>query len=122
MASLGAARGVLVAALFVNPSQDNSAQGKTDSAAVKKQVQNASKALEVKLAEKREEARKQGLKDAENLFKQLQAASDLRDPKLEGDKRAAMLKLNDLAEKLAKRSRELGGTEAVEKQLAAQEL
>lgn len=103
--------------LLLNPAADNTAEGKTDPALVQKQIENAKKTLEVKLAEKREKAKALGLKDAENLFKQLQAESEKSDPKLEPDKREAMIKLSDLAEKLAKRSKELGGAEAVQKQL-----
>ena len=74
-------------------------------------MQNASKALEVKLAEKREEARKQDLKDAENLFKQVQAASDLRGPKARRRQACRDAETQGPGREMGKRSQELGGTE-----------
>jgi hypothetical protein len=104
-------------AVFVNPAVDNSAEGMTDSLAAKKQIDTAKKSLQIQLAERREEARKEGLKDAQKLLTKLQDELDKLTAKAAGDKQEAMLKLNDLASQLEKRSRELGGAEAIEKQL-----
>ena len=106
---------VMLAALFFNP-QPNPAQAKPDAAAVKKQITRSNESLQIKLADKREQAKKQGLKDAQNLFQKLE--QELGDHgKMAGDKQEALAKLHDLAQQLEKRRQELGGAEVVEKQL-----
>ena len=106
---------VLLVAIFFNP-QTNSLQARPDPAAVRRQIERSSESLQIRLAEKREQAKKQGLKDAQNLFQKLE--QELGDHgKIEGDKPEALAKLHNLAQQLEKRRQELGGADVVEKQL-----
>jgi hypothetical protein len=106
---------LVVVAFFLNP-QQNPAQARPDPAAVRRQIERSSEGLQVRLAEKREQAKKQGLKDAQNLFQKLE--QELGDHgKIEGDKPEALAKLHNLAQQLEKRRQELGGADVVEKQL-----
>jgi len=107
----------LLVMILVNPAADNPAEGMTESLAAKQQIDKAKKSLQIQLAERQKEARQEGLKDAQKLLTKLQDELDKQTAKAPGNKQEAMLKLNDLASQLEKRSRELGGAEAVEKQL-----
>ena len=79
---------LVVVAFFLNP-QQNPAQARPDPAAVRRQIERSSEGLQVRLAEKREQAKKQGLKDAPNPFQKLE--QELGDHgKIEGDKADAL--------------------------------
>ncbi len=107
----------LLVALLVSPAGENPAQGKSDPAAIKSQITKSSQSFQLKLAEKREEAKKQGLKDAQKLFLKLQEELAKHETKMGEDRKEAVVKLNDLARQLEKRTRELGGAEAIQRQL-----
>ncbi len=110
-----AAIGALIV-LLVAPVAPKEAQATTDPA-VKKQIEESSDALRRKLEEKRKEAEKQGLKDAEELFRRLEEAAEDMAKNSEGDRTKALVKLNDLAKQLKERRQDLGGAEQIRKQL-----
>lgn len=104
--------------LFVAPiTRQNPAQASTQSAAVKKQVKTSSESLRKRLAEKRKEADKEGLKDAQQLFQRLQQGADELAAKPPEDRKQALVKLNDLSREVEKRRDALGGAEQIQKQL-----
>ena len=108
-----AALAILVA-LWPRPAAvDNPA----NAAAVKKQVQESSESLRRKLIEQRKKAQEQGLKDAQDLFHRLEEATEDLADQTQGDRKQALVKLNDLARQLERRRQDLGGAEAVQKQL-----
>jgi len=112
---LPAALAVLTAWLVI-ACLDNPAAARGDSAAVRKQVEKSTESLRRKLAERRRQANKQGLKDAEQLFKKLEQGS--REMSCGStDRRKALVELNDYARQLKKRRRQLGGAEQIKKQL-----
>jgi len=106
----------LLVALFVNPA-GREAEGKTDPEAAKKQIETVTKSLQMNLAEQRQRAQKEGLEKAQKLLLELQRQLDQPDPKLAENKQEKMIQLSDLKKQIEERSRELGGAEAVQKQL-----
>jgi chemotaxis protein histidine kinase CheA len=67
--------------------------------------------------QKREQAEQQGLKDAADIFKQIEKGSDELAKNDKVDRKQAALKLNDLAQQLEQRKNQLGGRDELEKQL-----
>jgi len=106
---------VLIAVL-VQPVGPNQAQATTNPT-IKKQIEKSTDGLRRKLIEKRKQAEKQGLKDAQELFKRLEEATDDLADRTKGDRKQALVKLNDLARQIQKRRKDLGGAEQVRKQL-----
>jgi DNA repair exonuclease SbcCD ATPase subunit len=83
---------------------------------VKKQVKESAEALQKKLAERQKEAREQGLKEAEDIFKKLERSTrDLA--KSDTDRKQALVNLNELAKDLEKRRQELASNEKLKQQL-----
>ncbi|OHB70541.1 MAG: hypothetical protein A2V70_18635 [Planctomycetes bacterium RBG_13_63_9] len=110
---LPALAAVLVA-LFVGV--DSPAQAKTAPQIEKQRVKASAKAMRQKLAERRKEAEKAGLKDAERIFKKLEEGSrDMAAGK--SDRKKALVKLNDLARELQDRRKQLGDAEKLKEQL-----
>ncbi|HYW79352.1 MAG TPA: hypothetical protein VE890_07220, partial [Thermoguttaceae bacterium] len=106
---LPAVAALLVAILAGPAVVDNPAAANAQPSETKKQVKKSTEALRQRLAERRKQAKKMGLKEAELLFKKLeQNSQDIADGKTEREK--ALTKLNDLARDLKKRRAELGGT------------
>ncbi len=110
------ATAVFLVALLVPAAGQRTAEGRPDPQAVRQQVQKSQAALQTRLAEKRQQARQEGLQEAQDLFLRLErelaeASKNLGDPK------EALAKLHDLSQMLEKRRQELAGAEAVEKQL-----
>ena len=76
-----------------------------------------SESLRKKLEEQRKLADKQGLKEAGDLFKQIEQGTKELTDKKDIDRTKAAVKLNDLAKQLEERREQLGGKEAIQKQL-----
>lgn len=81
------------------------------------QVKNSMKPLMEQIKKKREDAEKQGLTAAVDMFKKLEGelAKLQKDTKL--DTKQSLAKLNDIKKQLAERRKELGGAEALKKNL-----
>lgn len=108
----------LLVVLLVSPAAvENQAKAKTEAAAVGRQVKKSSQSLRRKLIEQRKKAKKEGLKDAEQLFKRLEQGVKQLTDKTPTDRKKALVKLNDLAQELKKRRRQLGGADKVKQQL-----
>jgi len=114
---LAPAFAAILVLLFVNPAAvDNSASAKPENLETKPQVKKASESVRKQLAQRREQAKKEGLQEAERLFKKLEDGTRelaLTPP----DREKALGKLNDLARQLQDRRQELGGAEKVKEQL-----
>ena len=105
----------MLVALLIAPAVDEPAAARADDPAAKQQVQKATASVRRQLADRREQAKKEGLKDAEQLFLKLEeGAKELNNEPM---KEKAMAKLNDLSRLLADRRQQLGGTEKVKEQL-----
>ncbi len=72
------------------------------------EVKKSADDLRQKLAERRKEAEKAGLKDATELLKKLEEGTN--ELKTQADREKAMVKLNDLARQLQERRQQLGGS------------
>ena len=107
----------ILVALLVSPAVVDNPVAANTAAAVKKQVKKSSDALRRKLAKRREQAREAGLKDAAELFDKLERGTKDLGERNRGDRKKALLELNDLAKQLQKRRQELGGVEKVRQQL-----
>lgn len=106
----------VLVALLVSPAVvDKSAAADTE--AVKKQVKNSSDSLRKKLIQQRKRAEKQGLKDTRELFRRLERGAEELAAKNPGDRKQALVKLNELARELQKRRRDLSGADSIQKQL-----
>jgi hypothetical protein len=106
---------VLVA--FVDPREASSSIQPADPVAIQKQIKQAAESARKKLEEQRKQAEKQGLKAAEGLFKQIEEGTRELTQKQDLDRTKAAVKLNDLAKQLEERREQLGGNEAMQKQL-----
>ena len=97
-------------------SVDNAASANSTVAAEQKQqVKKTTEVLSHKLAERRQQAEKEGLKDATQLLKKLEEGS--KELVNEPQREKAMVKLNDLSRQLQQRRNELGGAEKIKQQL-----
>src|SRR5690606_14817626 len=95
---------------------NNPAEAST-TAAEREQVQRSTEELRKKLAARRKQAEEAGLKDAENLFKKLEAGTEKLTEKKETDRKQALVELNDLAREMEQRREALGGAEQMKQQL-----
>lgn len=103
--------------VFVDPKVANSNIDPNSPAAQQVQVKAAAESARKKFEEQRKLAEKEGLKEAGDLFKQIeQAAKELSENKV-GDRTKAAVKLNDLSKQLEERRAQLGGKEGLQKQL-----
>ncbi len=102
---------LLVAPAVVEPARQ------ADAAAVKKQVKNAADTLQRKLIQQRKQAREEGLKDAQRLFQRLTEETENLADRSRGDRKQALVKLNDLSRQMQNRRKQLGGAEGIQKQL-----
>ena len=103
--------------LFVNTREAASNLDPNSAANVKEQIKNATESARKKLEEQHKLADKQGLKEAGDLFKQIEQGTKELTEKKDIDKTKAAVKLNDLAKQLEERREQLGGKEAIQKQL-----
>jgi hypothetical protein len=83
-----------------------------------KALENSTDALRKKLVERRKEAAKKGLKEAEELLLKVDKDVEKLAVKKDVDRKQAMVKMNDLAKQLAERREKLGGDNELKKQLA----
>ncbi|MCC6125368.1 MAG: hypothetical protein IT426_10425 [Pirellulales bacterium] len=95
---------------------ENPVQAKTEDPAVKPQVKKATEAVNKQLAERQKKAEKEGLKEAEQLFKKLEEGTKQM-ASSPPDRDKALAKLNDLSRQLAERRQQIGGAEKVKEQL-----
>lgn len=107
----------LLVALFVPPAgTENPAEANSDPPAVQKQVKRSTDELRRKLAERRKEAEKQDLQDAERLFEKLaKATEDIKPEKT--DRKQVLVQMNDLTRELQVRKQQLDGAEQAKQQL-----
>jgi hypothetical protein len=82
-------------------------------------AQDAAKALRNKLRERREEAARRGLAEAEALLLELERQADRLAEKQGGDPKQTLAKLNDLARQLEERRERIGGSSELQRQLSA---
>ena len=82
----------------------------------KEQRDNAAKKLRERLANRRKEAAKKGLKDAEGLFRELEKQTEKMTEAKQADRKKSLVKINDLAKQLQKRREQLGGQQQLRKQ------
>jgi len=108
---------VLVALLVAPAVMENPAEAKTDEAAIQKKMEQSSANLRRSLSQRRQEAREKGLKEAEQLFQKLEEGTESLVSKSQGDRKKVLGKLNDLAQQIQKRRKELGGADKVKQQL-----
>ncbi len=102
---------------FVNPPDATSSLDPNATAAVAKQINTAAESARKKLAEQREQAKREGLKAAEGLFKKIEAGTRELADKKNLDRSKAAVKLHDLAKQLEQRRKQLGGKDGLQKQL-----
>ena len=93
--------------LFVaDPTRDDVAQGNPED--VTKLIKESTEPLRKRLEERRKEAAEKGLKDAADLFKQLEQGARELTKKDNVDKKQALSKLNDLQKQLEERREKIG--------------
>jgi hypothetical protein len=109
---------VALAAIFLWSPAEKKVAAATDAAATLPplEVKKSADDLRQKLAERRKDAEKAGLKDATELLKKLEEGTDELKSQTERDK--ALVKLNDLARQLEERKNQLGGSgESLKRQM-----
>jgi hypothetical protein len=96
---------------------DQTAVADSAAAQQKKQVKKSSDELRKKIEQRRKDLREKGLKGAEDVLKDIdQGLRDLNE-RTEGDRKQAMVKLNNLADKLQERRQKMGGADELRRQL-----
>lgn len=110
--------GVVALALVANASLENKEISAADSAKKEssEQVKKSAEELKKKIADRRKDAEQRGLEDADLLLKKLQEGVEQLNAKEQVDRKAAMVKINDLAKELEKRREQLGGADKLKKQ------
>src|SRR5204863_552339 len=103
---------------LADPTRPTPNDASANTVAITKQIQESVKPLQKKLEERALEASKEGLKDAEDLFKKIEQGTRDLAKKDENDRREAMGKLNDLAKQLDERREKLAQGEKLKEQLA----
>jgi chemotaxis protein histidine kinase CheA len=108
---------VAFALAFLIPNAQ-SEQAKAAAAATqqKQLVKASTQELKKKLAQKKEDAQKKGLQDAEDLFRKITLGIDELNNKDDVDQKKALVKLNDLAKELAQKRDSLGDSEKMKQQ------
>src|SRR5688500_1656563 len=115
---LAVARAIAVVALALLPNAAlRTATATTEEPAeVKKAIKTATQKLQEKLRETEKKTEELGLKDAE-LLKEINKENDKLAKKENVSRKDTMIKLNDLAKDIEKRKAELGGADALKKDL-----
>ena len=107
----------LLIALLVEPAVvDNPAEAKPDDPKVQRQIKKTTEDLRRRLAERRKEAEKQKLPEAEQLLKMLEKKAE----EFEGqkaDRKETMAQLKDLSRELQMRRQKVDAAEEIQKQL-----
>lgn len=106
---------------FLADAQPESISNKANAAIVpisKKKINNSTKDLKKKLAERKKKALEDGLEDASEVFKKLEMGVDSLRNKDGLDKKDALVKLNDLSQEIKRRKNSLGDPKALRKQLS----
>jgi hypothetical protein len=104
-------------AFLPNPDAPRSSAAKASTVANQQRIQESAAALQKKLAERRQMAKEQGMKEADKLLLELErGVNQLKRPE-NTDRKQAMVQLNDLAKKLEERREALGGDDAIRKRL-----
>ncbi len=109
------AAGVLIVATMLQPSQPARASVQLRPAG--EQVKKSTDKLREKLAERRKQLDRAGLKDAEELVTKLEQGTAELSKQNELDRKQTLVKLNNLAQDLARRREQLGGAERLRQQL-----
>ncbi len=110
-----AALAALAALLIAPAGNEKSAAAGVEDTAVKQQIRKSTETVRRQLADRRQQAKKEGLRDAEQLFKKLEDGA--KDLKADSGREKAMVKLNDLSKMLTERRQQLGGAEKIKQQL-----
>lgn len=106
---------VLIAVFITSRVPENPAEATTTQST--QQIKKSAQALQKKVVQKREEAQKKGLKEADALLKKLEEGTKDLGDKAVADKQKAMVKLNDLAKELESRKQKLAMDEKFKQQL-----
>jgi septal ring factor EnvC (AmiA/AmiB activator) len=106
--------------LLADPTRPTTtADASANTVAVKKQIDESVQPLKSKFQERAKQAADAGLKDAEDLFKKLEAGTRELAKQDDADRHETTSKLNDLAQQLEHRREQLSEGEKLKDQLAA---
>ena len=111
---------IVLAALLISPAVVDSQQAGQQPgvpAAKPAEVKKSAEALRRQLEERRKRAEKEGLADAERLFKKLEEGTRDLGSTPARDRKQELLKLNDVARQLQQRRDQLGGADKIKQQL-----
>ena len=103
--------------MFVPHAVNQATASPTGTAETMARIKKAVAELEKKIALKKEELQKDGLKDADAALTELQKLADKLKSGETGDTKETLVKLNDIAKEAAKRKNELGASENLKKEL-----
>lgn len=108
---------LLAGALFLVPDRQAPEAVVTAESLSLTQIKNSTKPLMEQLKKKRLEAEKQGLTEAVDMFKKLEADLSKLEKDTKLDTKQSMAKLNDIKQQLEERRKELGTSESLKKNL-----
>ncbi len=114
---LGPAVLAVLAMVFFDNKQAQSGAGPV-TAIHAQALDNAAQALRKKLQEKRDEAAKKGLAEAEALLLEMERDVERIAEKKDSDPKQTLVRLNDLARQLEERRERMGGSDELRKQLS----
>jgi chemotaxis protein histidine kinase CheA len=111
------AAAVFVLVAFFDNREASSTTDPSLTAQSAEQTKNALESLRKRIEEQRKQAKAQGLKEADDLLKQLEQGTRDLSQKDKVDAAKTHVKLNDLSRQLEERRKQLGGDEALKEQL-----
>jgi tetratricopeptide (TPR) repeat protein len=103
--------------IFFNPATATSSLDPNSPTIVAKQINTANESLRKKMEQPIKEAQRRDLKEAANLFKKIETETTELAKQKDLNRTKAAVKLNNLANQLAERRKQLGGKEGLQKQL-----
>ncbi|MEN6449433.1 MAG: hypothetical protein ABFC96_02995 [Thermoguttaceae bacterium] len=105
----------VLVAMLISPAVEKQALAESPEPAAKEQIKKSTESVRRQLEKRRELAKKEGLPEAERVFKKIEQG--LKDLNKEPTKEKALVKLNDLARIAAERRKQLGGADKIKQQL-----
>lgn len=108
---------LIAVALWYLPNRSAPVQAASSTTTTVNQVKNSTKPLVEQIRKKREEAEKQGLQEAVDMFKKLEGELAKLEKNTKLDTKQTLAKLNDIKEQLEKRREEVGSSESLKKNL-----
>lgn len=102
---------------FVDERESSAVVDANSADEVEEQIKKSTEDLRKRIEERKKKAAAQGLEEVDDLFQKIDESLKDVENKTQGDRKKALAKLNNLADQLQERRKEVGGADAIQKQL-----